>query len=73
MIGDGIDLQRGTTLIGLRGDGALPAQRLAGVPKAVATLGLACRLEDPVSGVPDKPCRDLDHWTGWIGVRWRVD
>jgi len=73
LIGDGLDWGSGTTLVGLRARGALPAQPLAGVPRALADLGVACQVEDPITGVPDKVCRRLDHWTVWLGVRWRVD
>ena len=33
--------------------------------------GVACAIEDPVKGTPDKPCLSFEDWRGWAGITWR--
>lgn len=63
----------GHTLIGARGQVRTARLPLAGIPALHAQAGVACRLENPTDGIVDKPCQRLDHYTAWLGLRWRVD
>ena len=66
----GSDLSVGATLVGASGRAALPRQPFLQIPALTADGGVACRLSG-LGGIPEKPCRKLDHWTAWAGLSWR--
>jgi hypothetical protein len=62
----------GSSAVGVSADLELDRQPFVKLPRATVTSGLACRVEDPVTGWTDRPCQDIDDYALWAAVRWKL-
>ncbi len=60
----------GATVLGLELMTGSPANPMAKIPNLDLNLGLGCILEHPEDGWRTNPCRDKEHWGGWVGISW---
>jgi hypothetical protein len=71
VLGDGFDLTRGATFLGVDGRTEFERTPIGKIPAGVVESGIGCRLETPSDGIRRRPCTRLDDWTAWASVTWR--